>query len=218
MDTSDEVHDDKTLPAQVTKMKDRFGLSRVIVVADRGMVTKANIELLATTDGVDWITALKAPTIKKLTKSGIFQPSLFDEQNLGEITDVEEFPGERLIVCRNPLVGAQRARKREELLTATETDLALIKARVDNGTLSGADQIGLAVGPALKRYRMRKHFQITITDTTFTYTRDTAGITAEAALDGFYILRTSLTQSDLEAGMSCAPTKTSNKPKQRSDH
>jgi transposase len=197
---SGELHDDKTLPAQVTKLKDRFGLSRVVVVADRGMVTKANIEILAQAPGVDWITALKAPTIKKLAKSGVFQPSLFDEQNLGEITGVEEFPGERLIVCRNPLVGAQRARKRKELLAATETDLALIKARVDNGTLSGADKIGLAVGPALKRYRMRKHFQITITDTTFTYTRDSAGITAEAALDGFYILRTSLTDTDLAAG------------------
>jgi Transposase DDE domain len=195
-----ELHDDKTLPAQITKLKDRFGLSRVIVVADRGMVTKANIEILAEADGVDWITALKAPTIKKLARSGVFQPSLFDEQNLGEITDVEEFPGERLIVCRNPLVGAQRARKREELLAATETDLALIKARVDRGTLLGAGQIGLAVGPALKRYRMRKHFQIEITDTTFTYTRDTAGIATEAALDGFYILRTSLTETDLAAG------------------
>jgi hypothetical protein len=161
------------------------------------MVTKANIELLNQADGVDWITALKAPTIKKLARSGIFQPSLFDEQNLGEITAVDEFPGERLIVCRNPLVGAQRARKRDELLAATETDLAAIAHRVNRGTLLGADQIGLAVGPALKRYRMRKHFQIAITDTTFTYTRNTDHIAAEAALDGFYILRTSLTQTDL---------------------
>jgi transposase len=195
-----ELHDDKTLPSQLSKLKDRFGLSRIVVVADRGMVTKANIELLAQTDGVDWITALKAPTIKKLARSGIFQPSLFDEQNLGEITDADDFPGERLIVCRNPLVGAQRARKRDELLTATETDLALIKTRVDNGTLFGADQIGLAVGPALKRHRMRKHFQITITDTQFTYSRDGAAISAEATLDGFYILRTSLTETDLPAG------------------
>jgi hypothetical protein len=197
---SGELHDDKTLPAQVTKLKDRFDLSRVIVVADRGMVTKANIELLSSTDGVDWITALKAPTIKKLARSGVFQPSLFDEQNLGEITDADAFPGERLIVCRNPLVGAQRARTREELLAATETDLVAIAHRVDHGTLLGADLIGLAVGPALKRYRMRKHFQIEITDTTFTYTRDTAGIAAEAALDGFYILRTSLTENDVTAG------------------
>jgi len=197
---SGEVHDDKTLPSQVIKLKDRFGLSRVVVVADRGMVTKANIELLKEADGVDWITALKAPTIKKLARTGIFQPSLFDEQNLGEITDVAEFPGERLIVCRNPLVGAQRARTRNELLAATETDLAAIAHRVSAGTLSGADKIGLAVGPALKRYRMKKHFQTTITDTTFTYTRKHQEIASEAALDGFYILRTSLTDTALGTG------------------
>lgn len=197
---SGELHDDKTLPAQVTKLKGRFGLSRIVVVADRGMVTKANIEILAETDGVDWITALKAPTIKKLARAGVLQPSLFDEQNLGEITGVAEFPGERLIVCRNPLVGAQRTRKRDELLAATEQDLAAIAHRVSNGTLLGADKIGLAAGPALKRYRMKKHFQVTITDTSFTYTRDSAGIAAEAALDGFYILRTSLTDTDLQAG------------------
>ncbi len=195
-----ERHDDKTLPAQITKLKDRFGLSRVVVVADRGMVTKANIEQLARTDGVDWITALKAPTIKKLARSGVFQPSLFDEQNLGEITDVAEFPGERLIVCRNPLVGALRARKRTELLAATEIDLAAIAHRVTAGTLTGAAQIGVAVGPALKRYRMKKHFETTITDTTFTYTRKTEQIAAEAALDGFYILQTSLTETALPTG------------------
>jgi hypothetical protein len=192
-----ECHGDKTLQAQIVRLKDRFDLSRVIVVPDRGMVTKANIQQLTKTDDVDWITALKAPTITKLARSGIFQPSLFDEQNLGEITDVAEFPGERLIVCRNPLVGGQRARKRYELLAATETDLAAIAHRVMAGTLTGADQIGLAAGPALKRYRMKKHFQTTITDTTFTYTRKAEEIAAEAALDGFYILRTSLTQSDL---------------------
>ncbi len=195
-----ELHDDKTLPSQVVKLKDRFGLSRVTVVADRGMVTKANIEQLAATDGVEWITALKAPTIKKLARSGLFQPSLFDEQNLAEITDVAEFPGERLIVCRNPLVGAQRARTRTELLAATETDLAAIAHRVTNATLSGADKIGLAVGPALKRYRMKKHFEIAITDTTFTYTRKHEQIATEAALDGFYILRTSLTDTALSTG------------------
>jgi hypothetical protein len=164
------------------------------------MVTKANIELLTNTSGVDWITALKAPTIKKLARTGVFQPSLFDQQNLGEITAPEEFPGERLIVCRNPLVGAQRARKREELLDATEQDLAEIKTRVDRGLLLGAAQIGLAVGPALKAHRMRKHFQIQITDMDFTYTRDNAGIAEEAALDGFYILRTSLKEDELTAG------------------
>jgi len=197
---SGETHDDKTLPAQVTKIKDRFGLARVTVVADRGMVTKANIETLSNTKGVSWITALKAPTIKKLVRDGVFQPSLFDEQNLAEITQVEDFPGERLIVCRNPLVGAQRARKRSELLAATEAELQLIKACVDRGTLLGAAQIGLAVGPALKRFHVKKHFDVQITDMEFTYARKHEEIAEEAALDGFYILRTNHTASDLPAG------------------
>jgi transposase len=195
-----ELHDDKTLPSQVTKIKDRFGLARVTVVADRGMVTKANIETLANTQGVSWITALKAPTIKKLVRDGIFQPSLFDEQNLGEITDADEFPGERLIVCRNPLVGAQRARKRNELLDATDAELALIKTGVYKGTLLGAAQIGLAVGPALKRFHVKKHFDVQITDTEFTYQRKEPEIAAEATLDGFYILRTNHTAADVSVG------------------
>jgi hypothetical protein len=194
---SGERHDDKTLPSQVEKLKRRFGLKRVVVVADRGMVTQANIDLMREADGVDWITALKAPTIKKLARSGVFQPSLWDEQNLATITGAKDFPDERLIVCRNPLIAAQRTRKRQELLAATETDLAEIAKRVVNGTLTGADQIGLAVGPAVKRYRMRKHFELAITDTTFTYERKTEQITAEAALDGFYILRTGLSVETL---------------------
>jgi transposase len=197
---SGETHDDKTLPAQVVKIKDRFGLAKVTVVADRGMVTRANIETLAGSDGVSWITALKAPTIKKLVRDGIFQPSLFDQQNLAELTDVDEFPGERLIVCRNPLVGAQRARKRQELLDATEAELELIKARVDKGTLLGAAQIGMAVGPALKRFHVRKHFEVQITDMDFTYQRKQQEIDEEAALDGFYILRTNHTEAELPAG------------------
>jgi transposase len=143
---------------------------------------------------------LKAPTIKKLVRDGVFQPSLFDQQNLGEITDAENFPGERLIVCRNPLVGAQRARKRSELLDATENELALIKARVDKGTLLGAAQIGMAVGPALKRFHVKKHFDVQITDMDFTYQRKQQQIDEEAALDGFYILRTSHTADELPAG------------------
>ncbi|MGH2849736.1 MAG: IS1634 family transposase [Solirubrobacteraceae bacterium] len=197
---SGETHDDKTLPAQVAKVKDRFGLAQVTVVADRGMVTKANIETLASTEGVCWITALKAPTIKKLVRDGVFQPSLFDQQNLGEITEVEEFPGERLIVCRNPLVGAQRARKRSELLDATEQELTQIKTRVDKGTLLGAAQIGMAVGPALKRFHVKKHFDVQISDIEFTYQRKQQEIDEEAALDGFYILRTNHTEADLPAG------------------
>ncbi|MHB1571164.1 MAG: IS1634 family transposase, partial [Solirubrobacteraceae bacterium] len=197
---SGELHDDKTLPSQVTKMKQRFGLAKVTVVADRGMVTKANIETLQTAGGVSWITALKAPTIKMLARQGIFQPSLFDEHNLGEITDVENFPGERLIVCRNPLVGAQRARKRQELLDATEQELQLIKNRVGKGTLLGAAQIGLQVGPALKRFHVKKHFDVHITDMEFTFERKHEQIAEEAALDGFYILRTNHTADEVPAG------------------
>jgi hypothetical protein len=188
---SGELHDDKTLPAQIHKLKQRFGLKRIVVVSDRGMVTKANIELLSAAEGVDWITALKAPQIKKLAAQGVLQLSLFDEANLAEISAPEDYPGERLILCRNPLVAAERTRKREELLQATERGLTEIVQRVARGTLGGADQIGLAVGPAVKRYRMRKHFKIDITDTSFNYARKTEQITAEAALDGIYVIRTS---------------------------
>ncbi|HEY2200706.1 MAG TPA: IS1634 family transposase [Solirubrobacteraceae bacterium] len=187
---SGELHDDKTLPNQVTKLKQRFGLKTVIVVCDRGIVTKANLELIAESDGVGWISALKAPQIKKLVRDGTLQLSLFDEQNLAEIEASEDYPGERLIVCRNPLVAADRARKREELLEATERGLGEIADRVERGTLQGQDQIGLAVGPALKRYRLGKHFTIEISDTSFSYARKTDQITQEAALDGFYVLRT----------------------------
>ena len=196
---SGELHDDKTLPSQIDKLKARFGLQRVVVVSDRGMVTKANLELLRETEGAGWITALKAPQIQKLVKDGALQPSLFDQINLAEIT-AEDYPGERLIVCRNPLVAADRARKREELLQATERGLEQIAERVHNGTLHGADQIGLAVGPALKQYRVKKHFDVEIADTSFTYTRKTEQIGAEAALDGFYVLRTSVPDSELDAG------------------
>jgi transposase len=189
---SGELHDDKTLPAQVTKLKTRFGLKTVIVVCDRGIVTKANLELMAETDGVGWITALKAPQIKKLVTQGTLQLSLFDQHNLAEIQAPEDYPGERLVVCRNPLVAADRARKREELLQATERGLQEIADRVKRGTLAGQDQIGLAVGPALKRYRVKKHFEVEITDTSLTHRRRTEQIQAEAALDGFYVLRTSV--------------------------
>jgi transposase len=195
---SGELHDDKTLPSQISKLKQRFGLSRVVVVSDRGMVTKANLELLAQTEGAAWITALKAPQIRKLLKDGALQLSLFDEHNLAEIT-AEDYPSERLVVCRNPLVAADRVRKREELLAATERGLGEIAARVRNGTLQSAAKIGLAVGPALKRYRVKKHFQIEITDTTFTYSRNIEQIKDEAALDGFYVLRTSVPDTELDS-------------------
>ena len=196
---SGELHDDKTLPSQIAKLKTRFGLKTVVVVSDRGMVTKANIELLSKTDGASWISALKAPQIKKLASSGALQLSLFDETNLAEIT-APDYPGERLVVCRNPLVAAERTRKRSELLAATERGLAEIADRVTRGTLTGADQIGLAVGPAVKRYRMKKHFELAITDTNFTFARKTEQITSEAALDGIYVLRTSVPAQTLPTG------------------
>jgi hypothetical protein len=195
---SGELHDDKTLPSQIAKLKTRFGLSRIVVVSDRGMVTKANIELLQSAD-VGWITALKAPQIQKLARQGDLQLSLFDQTNLAEIAS-EDYPGERLVVCRNPLVAAERARKRQELLDATERGLAEIAQRVERGTLHGADQIGLAVGPALKRYKVKKHFAVQITDTTFTYERMTEQIQAEAALDGIYVLRTNVVDTELSTG------------------
>jgi Transposase DDE domain len=196
---SGELPDDKTLPSQIAKLKTRFGLKSVVVVSDRGMVTKANIELLSKTDGASWISALKAPQIKKLASSGALQLSLFDETNLAEIT-APDYPGERLVVCRNPLVAAERTRKRSELLAATERGLAEIAHRVTRGTLTGADQIGLAVGPAVKRYRMKKHFELAITDTSFTFARKTEQITSEAALDGIYVLRTSVPAQTLPTG------------------
>lgn len=195
-----ELHDDKTLPAQIDKLRTRFGLRTVIVVCDRGIVTKANLELMSDSDGVGWITALKAPQIKKLAATGALQLSLFDERNLAEITAPEHYPGERLVVCRNPLVAADRARKREDLLAATERGLHEIQQRVQRGTLRSADQIGLAVGPALKRYRVKKHFEVTITDTSLTFARKTDQIAAEAALDGFYVLRTSVPEDRLPTG------------------
>jgi transposase len=195
---SGELHDDKTLPAQIAKLKQRFGLKTVVVVSDRGMVTKANIELLAQTEGVGWITALKAPQVKRLVADGALQLSLFDEHNMAEIT-AEAYPDERLVVCRNPLVAAERTRKREELLAATEHGLAEIQARVHAGTLHGAAQIGLAVGPAAKRYRMKKHFELVIEDDRFEFSRKHDQISAEAALDGIYVLRTSVAADALPA-------------------
>jgi len=167
-----------------------------VLVADRGMVTRANIDALAAV-GVDWITALKAPQVKQLAQTGAIQPSLFDELNLAEITS-GDFPGERLIVCRNPLVAAERTRKREELLAATEAELAPIRERVKRGGLVDAGEIGLAVGPAAKRFRMKKHFDLEIADGHFSFARKTGQIAHEAALDGIYVLRTSLAAERLD--------------------
>jgi hypothetical protein len=192
------LHDDKTLPAQLAKLRSRFGLESVIVVSDRGTVTKANLELVREADGAAWISALKAPQVKKLVKDGELQLSLFDEHNLAEIA-AADYPGERLVVCRNPLVAQERARKRDDLLAATERALAEIQARVEQGTLRGEAAIGLAVGAVWNRWRVRKHFQVEITDTALSFARKQKQIAAEAALDGIYVLRTSVAEATLPA-------------------
>jgi transposase len=190
------LHDDKTLATQVDKLRERFGLTSVIVVSDRGMVTRANLELLRASGDAAWITALKAPQVKKLVREGALQLSLFDQHNLAEIS-ADDYPGERLVVCRNPLVAAERARKREDLLQATERALAEIQRRVGQGSLAGEAAIGLAVGEVWNRWRVRKHFQVEITDSGLSFDRKQAQIAEEAALDGIYVLRTSVAETEL---------------------
>jgi hypothetical protein len=193
--------DPATLGHQITKLKDRFGLARVVMVGDRGMITQARIEHDLRPAGLDWITALRAPAIQKLAaEGGPLQLSLFDERDLAEIESAD-FPGERLIVCKNPALAEERRRKRGELLDATEQDLKDIQARIlrQRQPLRGADKIGLAVGALLGRRKVAKHFRITITDDALSFTRDHATIAAEAALDGFYVLRTGVPADALNA-------------------
>jgi hypothetical protein len=189
-----KLHDDKTLPSALERVKKRFGIERVVVCGDRGMVTAANIEVLKE-HGFDWITALKAPQVRALVETDALQLSLFDERNLAEIAS-ERYPGERLVVCRNPHVARERARKREALLAATETELAKVKASVDNprGRLHAkpAGPIGERAGRVVNRYKVAKHFQLTIEQGRFDYQRNEQAISEEAALDGFYVLRTSV--------------------------
>ena len=183
----------------VEVIRDRFGLRQLVMVGDRGMITSARIEALKELGGTGWLTALRAPAIAKLAAAGgPLQPTLFDQDDLAEIAH-PNYPGERLIACRNPLLAAERARKRNDLLTATETLLAPITAAVAAGRLAGADAIGLKVGRVINKYKVGKHFTITITDTSLTITRNTPGIAAEAALDGIYVLRTSLPTDHLDA-------------------
>ena len=189
----------------VTVVRDKFGLRDMVMVGDRGMITSARIAALNQTgDGAPrpepygWITALRAPAIKKLiADDGPLQLSLFDQQDLAEITS-PDFPGERLIACRNPVLAADRARKREDLLQATEKLLAPIIARVQAGRLTGAGPIGVEVGKVISRYKTAKHFQVTITDASLAVTRKQDQIDAEAALDGFYVLRTPIPASQLD--------------------
>jgi len=189
-----DTGDPSTLAPQIQKVRKRFGLKRVVMVGDRGMLTDTRIrEELEPVDGLDWITALRGSTLKQLVESGVLQLSLFDEQDMAEITS-DQYPGERLIVCKNPFLAEDRTRKREELLQATESELNKIVEATQRAKrrLKGADKIGLRVGRVLGKFKMAKHFRIKITDDSFQYERDTARIAQEAALDGIYIIRTSL--------------------------
>ena len=190
--------DPKTLTTQIEKLKTRFGLSRVALVGDRGMLTSARIRDELRPAHLDWISALRAPQIKALVEANAIQLSLFDEQNLFEITH-PDYPGERLVCCHNPVLAGERARKRTELLAATEEELAKIAAAASRARrpLRGKDKIALRVGKVRDKFKMAKHFDFEITEDTFTFTRKTDQINAEAALDGIYVLRTSLPEHAL---------------------
>jgi transposase len=190
--------DPKTLADQVVKLKRRFAIDHVVLVGDRGMITEARIDEDLRPAGLDWITALRAPALQGLVGGGHLQMSLFDERDMAAITS-PDFPGERLIVCRNPDLARERARKREDLLAATERDLAKIAASVARKTrpLRGAADIGVAVGAVLGKHKMAKHFELTIEDARFAFARKSQQIAQEAALDGLYAVRTSLPEETL---------------------
>ena len=201
--------DPATVAAQVTKLKGRFGIEHLAWVGDRGMLTSARIEQVLKPQGMDWVSSLRAPQIAQLAQEhGPFQPSLFDERNLLELTS-QHFPGERLVVCRNPALAEERARKRLELLAATEADLAKLVAATERvrNPLRGQAAIGLRVGAVIGRFHMAKHFELSITDTTLSYQRKTEIIDAEAALDGLYVIRTSLPAAQLDANAAVAAYK-----------
>ena len=185
--------DPRTLAAQITKLKQRFRLAHLVLVGDRGLITQARITADLQPAGLDWITALRAPALRALVEGGALQLSLFDQRDLAAIT-APAFPGERLIVCKNPDLAVERRRKREDLLQATERALAAIQAAVarPRRALRGAAAIALKVGAVLDRFHMAKHFTLTITDDRFSFARKAEAIAAEAALDGFYVVRTSL--------------------------
>jgi Transposase DDE domain len=184
----------------VTVVRDKFKLARMVMVGDRGMITSARIDALRDLDeDYGWITALRAPAIKKLmADDGPLQLSLFDQQDLAEITS-EDFPGERLICCRNPFLAAERARNREDLLAATERLLRPVIDRVTAGRLHGADAIGIAVGKVIGKHKMAKHLDVAITDDSLAVTRRQDSIEAEAALDGIYVIRTPVPHAELDA-------------------
>ena len=193
--------DPKTLTPQVEKVRQKFGLSRIIFVGDRGMITSARLrEDFHGVEGLGWVSALRTTEIRKLVAGSGFQFSLFDDRDFGELHS-PEFPGERLIACRNPLLQQERARKREELLQATERELQPIAdaTQRSRNRLQGKDQIALRVGKVINRFKMEKHFVIEVNETSFSFRRDLDRIAAEAALDGIYVIRTNVSASELSA-------------------
>lgn len=201
--------DPATVAAQVSKLRGRFGIEHIVWAGDRGMLTSARIEQVLKPQAMDWVSSLRAPQIAQLaTEHGPFQPGLFDERNLLELTS-EHFPGERLVVCRNPLLAEERARKRSELLAATEADLAKIAAATQRkrNPLRGAPAIALRVGRVIERFRMSKHIELSITDQSFSWKRRDDAIAQEAALDGLYVIRTSVPAAQLDAAAAVAAYK-----------
>lgn len=192
------VADSTTFVPEVQRLREQFGIEHMVMVGDRGMIGHKAIAELREMQGVGWITALKNASIRTLVEQGQLQLGLFDERNLVELTS-PEYPGERLVACRNPQLAKLRAIKREELLVATEKSLQAIEERVDAGKLQGADAIGLRVGKVVNRYKVAKHFELAIDDHSFTFTRKHEAIAAEAALDGIYIIRTSVDAQRMQA-------------------
>jgi hypothetical protein len=185
------VADSQTLLPEVQRLREVFGIEQFVMVGDRGMISTKAIDELRDSDGITWITALKSVSIRALVEQGQLQLDLFDERNLLELSS-PDYPGERLVACRNPELAKLRTHKREALLAATEAGLGKIKARVDAGKLAGRDEIGLRVGKVINQYKVAKHFELAIGDKSFTFVRKLDAIAAEAALDGLYIIRTSV--------------------------
>ena len=193
-----DTADPNTVAAQVDKLKQRFGIAEVVLVGDRGMLTSARIEALKEVGGINWISALRSSQIAALVKHGHLQLSLFDKRNLAEISS-PDFPGERLVVCKNPALAEDRARKREELLLATERELDKVVVAGKAGRLKSKEATGVRVGKIVGRYKVGKHFKLEITETGFSYRRDAEGIAAEAALDGLYVIRSSVAPDKLDS-------------------
>jgi transposase len=190
--------DPETVASQLDKLQKRFGIAEVVLVGDRGMLTSARIEALKEAGGIGWISALRSPQIEALVKAGDLQLSLFDQRNLIEIAS-PRFPGERLVVCKNPALAEERARKREELLLATERELDKVVEAGRAGRLKSREATGLRVGKIVGRYKVGKHFRLEISDQQFNYQRNLEGIGAEAALDGLYVIRSSVAADKLDA-------------------